>query len=254
MSREKIPTGIERLLVTDIDNTLLGDEDGLRALIGGLESSANGVGFAIATGRNIDSARRILREWKVPAPDVWITSVGAEIHYGADLEPDAAWEEHIDDFWKPSEIRRALEGNSALELQPAEGQRRHKISYDVAPGCSEEIENVARSLCRRGLKANVIYSHHAYLDVLPARASKGKAVRYVATKLGIPLERCLVAGDSGNDEEMLCGGALAAVVGNYSEELATLRGRPKIYFATGNYAWGVLEAIYHYGFFEDART
>jgi sucrose-phosphate synthase len=99
------------------------------------------------------------------------------------------------------------------------------------------------------LHAHVVYSHQAYLDLLPIRASKGMALRYFATKWGIPLERCLVAGDSGNDEEMLTGNTLAVVVGNHDPELDKLRGESSVYFAEGCYARGIIEGIHHYGFF-----
>ena len=66
------------------------------------------------------------------------------------------------------------------------------------------------------LSAKLIYSHESFLDVLPVRASKGQAVRYLAYKWGLPLGNFLVAGDSGNDEEMLLGDTLAVVVGNHS--------------------------------------
>ena len=65
-----------------------------------------------------------------------------------------------------------------------------------------------------------------------------------------PLERLLVAGDSGNDAEMLTAGALGVVVGNHSPELAPLRNRSGIYFATEEHAAGVLEGIEHHGFYD----
>jgi sucrose-phosphate synthase len=74
------------------------------------------------------------------------------------------------------------------------------------------------------LHANLIYSHQAFLDVLPVRVSKGHAIRYLAYKWGLPLRNFLVAGDSGNDAEMLVGDTSAVVVGNHSPELERLRG------------------------------
>jgi sucrose-phosphate synthase len=94
----------------------------------------------------------------------------------------------------------------------------------------------------------VIHSHNKYLDILPIRASKGLAVRYLAIKWGLPPERILVAGDSGNDEEMLSGDVLGVVVGNYSPELKRLYGKPRIYFAENEYAKGIIEGISHYNF------
>jgi sucrose-phosphate synthase len=80
------------------------------------------------------------------------------------------------------------------------------------------------------------------------------ALRYFATKWGIPLERCFVAGDSGNDEEMLSGNTLAVVVGNHDRELEKLRGNPLVYFANGHFARGIIEGIEHYDFFGQIHT
>ena len=57
-----------------------------------------------------------------------------------------------------------------------------------------------------------------------------------------------VSGDSGNDAEMLTGNTLAVVVGNHSAELEYLRGQPRIHFAAGENAWGIVEGIEHYDF------
>jgi len=73
-------------------------------------------------------------------------------------------------------------------------------------------------------------------------------VHYCAIKWGFPMEQILVAGDSGNDEQMLTGHTKAVVVGNYSAELEKLRGQPDVYFADGNHAQGIIEAIAHHEF------
>ena len=70
-------------------------------------------------------------------------------------------------------------------------------------------------------------------------------------KWGLPLDRILVVGDSGNDEEMLIGDTLGVVVGNHSPELDKLKGKPRIYFARGEFSQGILEGLDHYRFFGD---
>ena len=62
-----------------------------------------------------------------------------------------------------------------------------------------------------------------------------------------------MAGDSGNDIDMLAGETLGVVVGNHTPELEELRGRPRVYFAAESHAWGVLEGIRHYSFFDSIR-
>ena len=78
--------------------------------------------------------------------------------------------------------------------------------------------------------------------------SKGLAIQYLTIKWGLDPRKILVAGDSGNDEEMLRGNNLGVIVANYSKELARLQGRRDIYFAQGAHAWGILEGMNYYDF------
>lgn len=251
--RSRMPM-VDRFVLCDIDNTLIGDRDGLAALLERLRAADGRVGFGVATGRRLKSALEAIEEWGVPMPDVLITGVGAEIHYGHSLMEDSGWQRHVDYRWRPEALREAMASLPGLRLQPREEQRRHKISYFLDPEEAPSLRDIRRHLRRLDLHANLIYSHGAYLDLLPLRASKGLAMRYVGGKWGLSPERFLVAGDSGNDGEMLCGNTLGVVVGNYSSELERLRGRPRIHFAAGHCAWGVLEGIDHYDFLGTIRV
>lgn len=239
---------VERGLISDIDNTLIGDREGAASLVHVIERNAETTAFGIATGRPLESAVKVLREWKIPVPDVLITSVGSEIHYGPDLRPDTGWARHIRHQWRRDELEKTLGEIPGLMLQSPENQREFKLSYNVDPSRMPGIRELQRLLRERKLHAKLIYSHGAFLDILPVRASKGLAIRYLAYRWGLPLRQFLVAGDSGNDAEMLSGDTLGVVVGNFSEELAPLRGEHQVYFAGQNFAWGILEGIQHYGF------
>ena len=49
---------------------------------------------------------------------------------------------------------------------------------------------------------------------------------------------------------MLSVNALGVVVGNYSPELEKLRKLPRVYFAQGHHAAGILEGIRYYNFLD----
>ena len=251
--KSKLPIS-DRLVVCDIDNTLIGDKTALAQLLQKLQQSEGRVGFGVATGRRIDSAKKVLSDWKIPVPDFFITSVGSEIHYGPKLFEDSGWKRHIDYRWKPESIREAMRDMPGIRLQPKEDQREHKISYFIDPTKAPMMREITRHLRKLDLHVKVIYSHQAFLDLLPVRASKGAALRYLADKWGIPIDRVLVAGDSGNDEEMLNGDTLGVVVGNHSPELEGLRDRDRIYFAEGHFAWGIIQGMEHYDFLNNIRT
>lgn len=245
--KSRLPTS-DRILVCDIDNTLIGNETALKSLLAKLERSRRHIGFGVATGRRIESAKVILKKWGIPMPDFFITSVGCEIHYGYNLVEDKIWKRHIDYRWNPQAVCKATVNIPGLKLQPTIEQREYKVSYFYDPQVAPTVRKIVQHLRQQDIHVNAIYSHQSYLDFLPVRASKGAALRYFADKWGIAVEHILVAGDSGNDLEMLSGETLGVIVGNYSPELRKLRGREGIYFADGHYAQGIIDGINYYDF------
>jgi sucrose-phosphate synthase len=239
---------VQSMLVSDIDNTLIGDAGSLQELLGWLDAQKGKVGFAIATGRSLELTLKVLKQWKVPRPDILITSVGSEIHYGRNLKPDEGWMRHIRHEWRRDALQQMLDTVPGLTLQGPEGQREFKLSYFFDPDTAPTEKQIIKLLRQHKLKAQVIFSHQAYLDILPMRASKGQAIRYLAWRWGLPLDAFLVAGDSGNDREMLVGDTRGVIVGNHSIELEDLMGHERIYFAGRHNAGGIIEGIHHYHF------
>lgn len=238
----------QHAFITDIDNTLLGNRAGHEALVEWLIANGSYTVFGIATGRPLESAIDILRKNRIPIPDVLITSVGSEIHYGIRQIPDIGWANHIRHLWRRDDVLKAMQEVPGIRLQAPENQREFKISYEVDPKKMPGADKISQHLRGHGLHAQVIYSHGEFLDILPIRASKGHAIRYLSYKWGLPLTNFLVSGDSGNDIEMLIGDTMAVVVGNYSEDLSHLKGIPGIYFAEATHANGILEGMQHYKF------
>lgn len=239
---------VQRLLVSDIDNTLIGHRDGLNTLIQMLRERPREFGFGIATGRHLPSAIEVLQHARVPQPDVMITAVGTEIHYGPDMRPDTGWMRHIQHLWRRDALAALFEDIPGLTLQSEDQQSALKLSFNVDPERMPGLRELDIRMRKERLHANLIYSHGAYLDVLPIRASKGQAIRYLAYKWGLPLNAFLVAGDSGNDIEMLVGDTRAVVVSNHSPELEKLRGLEQVYFAETPCALGIVEGMLHYDF------
>jgi sucrose-phosphate synthase len=248
VTKNRLPIA-DRILVCEIDDTLIGNHEALDALMERLQGCEEAICFGIATGRNLDSALAVLEEWRIPMPDLLVTSVGSEIYHGPQVVTDTNWQQHISYRWQPEAIRKAMSQLPGITLQPPDAQSHYKISYFVDTEKAPGIREILRFLRREHLHVKGIFSHDMYLDLVPLRASKGDALRYCALKWGLPIQRFYVAGACGNDETMLAGNTMATVVGNYSAELEKLRDRPQVYFAQGHHAWGILEGLEYYRFF-----
>lgn len=236
------------VLVSDIDNTLTGDAAGLEELKAWLEDNRHRIAFGVASGRPFDLVRQAITDFRLPEPDFCITAVGTEIYLGESETPDEGWADHISHRWDREQIEAALAGVSGIVRQQETHQRQFKVSYDLAPGARSMVvlKAIKSALAKVPVPHTLVFSHGKYFDVLAARASKGRALRYLALKWGIPLCNVITAGDSGNDEDMLRGQMAGIVVGNATRELDHLRAAHRIYFAKARHAAGVLEGLRAY--------
>ncbi|MCW8848668.1 MAG: HAD-IIB family hydrolase, partial [Melioribacteraceae bacterium] len=235
-----------RAIFSDLDQSLIGNPKALALFSEFICENHKKVTFGIATGRRIDSALAVIKKYRIPKPDVLITSLGTRIFYGSHLTEDSVWTDHIDYNWNRTKIIRILSNTNGLKLQPKLEQSPFKISYYYDPELAPTIEDIVNQLRKQEVTANVMLSFGQFLDIVPSRASKGQALRYISQIFDIPLEKILVAGGSGTDEDIMRGNTLAVVVSNrHNEELSQLVDQEKIYFAKKDRAAGILEAIEH---------
>ena len=241
----------DRILISDIDDTLLGDEEALEEFLNYMRDVSSSVCFGIASGRTLESTKEAIKEWDLPVPDIIITSVGTEIYYHSGFVPDNSWARHIDYKWEPNKIRKLFEPLDGIEMQPEENQREFKLSFYLEDEKAPSTDKLMQILRKHDISSKLVSSHENLLDIIPIRASKGQAIRHVSMKWDIEPEQILVCGDSGNDEDMLKGNTLGTIVNNYSKELEDLKGHPRVYFAKESYARGIIEGIRHYNFFNE---
>ncbi|MBN1300735.1 MAG: HAD-IIB family hydrolase [Melioribacteraceae bacterium] len=241
--------GFQKLIMLDIDDTITGDTDALTELKEIILTMDERIGFGVATGRHIESACDILQQNNFAKPHIIVSSVGSEIYYRNrnDYDYSTSWEAHIKNSWKPERIMELLDDFEFLELQTPENQRKFKVSYNLHTD-EKDLQRARDILIKNKIKTNLIVSHGAYVDFLPFRASKGRAIRYLSYRWNIPHKNILVGGDSGNDEDMLTGELLGVVVANHTEDLEKLRGRRRIYFSEQSHANGVTDGIKYYNF------
>lgn len=236
-------------LISDLDGTLINGKyaPGLQELKQLIEAKGDEVVFGVASGRNRKLTEQVFAEHAMPVPDILICSSGTEIYYTQQLAADNGWESHIDHQWKREEMMQQLKRFPKIRLQEAEAQWPNKISYYVDDSFAEDdMANLYKFLDDHKLRAKVLLTENRYLDILPFRAGKGNAVRYLSYKWKHPLEQIITAGNSGNDIDMLKGKTKGIVVANYSPELEPLKKNRSIYFAKQELAAGVLEGVQYY--------
>jgi sucrose-phosphate synthase len=244
--------GIHRkhAIISSIDNTLFGDTEALEAFSSFVRKHRRKLLFGIATGRRLDSVLTLLKLSGIPMPDMLITSLGTEIYYAPQLIADKAWAQHINHLWTPQVLRRIIEDLPGITRQAKSEQSRFKLSYYYDRSIAPSAEEIVSLLRQNELAVNPTFSFGQYFDLVPSRASKGQALRYIARQWGLPLERILVTGGSKGDDDMLRGNTLGVVVANrHGEELSELADMQPVYFASKSHAWGILEAVEHYDLF-----
>lgn len=238
-------------MIVSSDNSLLGDFESLQELMRILKEKQNNISFCLATGRRLDAALKVIRENNIFQPEIMITSMGTEIYYYPDLTQDDGWTNHINYLWNRQRVASLVKGIPGIKLQPKEQQSKHKVSYFYDPSCAPSIEEIKSILLQNEQTVNVVLSFGQFLDILPVRASKGYAIRWIAQQRDIPLKQILTVGDSGADEDMMLGNTLSVVVAvnRHQEELSKMLDVEPVYFSEKQFAAGIIDGLNYYNFF-----
>ena len=242
------------LLITDLDNTLVGDDLATKKLNQYLCTYRQNHVLVYATGRSYASAQQLRQERQLLNPDYWVTGVGTEIYSQATL--DLNWANKIDTGWERDAIAAFVHKHfPELKPQIAAEQNRWKLSFHLNETNNSistlQIDKLANDLQQMKLNAQVVFSSNVDVDILPINANKGNAIKYVQTELGIANHRTLVCGDSGNDISMFQQQTFGVIVSNAQSELiewCKTNADECHYFANNSYASGILEALQKFDF------
>ena len=225
------------VVALDIDGTLVGDD----LLIGPDTRAAiraardRGIVVSLITGRMVTSALRFARELDLVAPLVGyqgalireMPAAGSSrpgrllVHTplrGEVARDVVAWTRtqgldphlnHLERFIVRSDDPRAEDYSAFMGARPQLTDDlidsiRHSVTKIMATGEPPLPSQVAASARARfaGL-ADVTVSHPRFLEFVAPGVSKGRAVRWLARRLGVPLGAVLAIGDQWNDIEML---------------------------------------------------
>jgi hypothetical protein len=248
---------VQWLFASDIDNTLTGNRkalDTLRKEIDALRKQQK-LFLMLSTGRRLPQIIDGIRQEGVPEPDAVVSQVGTEIYMPPlteDTEPLSVWQDYLMQDFSRDEALSFLEGVEGVVMQPDIYNTPLKVScyLDSAPEPDTAAEVIReRAEASSGLY-QVVYSSGRDLDIIPAAAGKGKAIRFLISFLNLEAEATIVAGDSGNDRSMFDEFEKGIIVGNAKPELKQLRNEHPgtgLYFAKAEYAAGVREGLKNFG-------
>jgi sucrose-6-phosphatase len=231
------------LFVTDVDDTLVGDDDSLANLASELELKREEIIFTFNSSRPCASVRRTIQDnTLIPLPDFLIGALGTEIenHEGQLLE---GYSERLDSGWDRQRIATLME-QIGFQAHPDEFQTPFKASYSIKG--PDQYQDALDLLSDKGMDVKVIFSGRSNLDFIPKTAGKGAAIQYLRDTLDVSPDRVVTAGDSRNDLDMFAYPNKVIVVSNAETEIRSLRGE-HIFQARAPYAAGVLEGLHFWG-------
>lgn len=253
---------MEYVLVSDLDETLTGDKEGIRQFNKIMLSHREKFYLVYSSGRFKESILSVIEKEKLIQPDAIISNVGTEIYYAPNWDIDKEWEKIIGKNWNKGEITSIL---SRFYLQPQPYEKKFVIPYYIEEeSIAKKVREILKGrrvkvICTRGfqnqkmIKAPVtstapvafsVFSDKLYLDIVPECAGKGNTAKYIRNKMSLPIICC---GDSENDENMLKISNYGILVGNTSIRLKRKLSKfSNIYLAKSYYAKGVIEGLKFY--------
>lgn len=243
------------LLITDLDNTLVGDRPALEKLNQKLMQvrQEQGLLLVYSTGRSLTSYNQLHAKEPMLVPDVLVTAVGTEIYYGGSTTPDPDWSAKLNQGWQREDVLSITAHFNDLVLQPDADQRPYKVSFFLESTLAADLlPRLDVALHIRGLDVKLVYSGGKDLDILPLHGNKGEAMQYLRNHFEIPAERTVACGDSGNDQSLFdVGQERGVIVGNARPELLEWHQDNLVdhhYLATARCAGGILEGLRHFDF------
>ena len=243
----------DRLLLLDLDSSLeQPDPVSLQTLRHQLTAStvrSEQPGLGIITGRSLPTARQRFIELQLPDPSVWITQAGTEIYYGQEDQADRLWAAEIGMDWQRQGVENALADlGDHMALQAAENQGVFKVSYLLRQPGPSVLPLIRQRLRQEHQVARPALRCHWFLDVLPLRASRSEAIRFLSLRWSLPLDRFLVVASQQGDLELVQGLPAAVIPSDHDSCLDGCRQLPRVYFADRARLSGVLEGLQHYRF------
>ncbi len=146
------------LLISDLDDTLLGDDQALQRFFEYVSSHVEQIDIVYASGRFFESIIDDIESTNLPNPVAVIGGVGSEIRSFPAGELDHDWVTRISGSWTAGEVIELLANEPELEIQPACFQSDFKVSYFFRNAGRTQLDRLRRKLSEARIDVDMIYS------------------------------------------------------------------------------------------------
>ncbi|MGM5484128.1 MAG: HAD-IIB family hydrolase [Nanobdellota archaeon] len=264
-----------KILATDLDRTLLPNGNHKFDFQAYKELKKyildNEIKVIYVSGRRLSQIKDAINNYEIPLPDFCISMVGTKIYFynKGDFKEMNEWQDELEKQWSdvfPETISKLLSDIKEIYPQGKMTTNRFKQSFFADIKLEEEFiyNEINKRLSVKNIPYSFTYSvdvnrNIAQIDIMPPKANKLEALKYIIGIEGYNDKEVLVAGDSGNDISMLTSGMKGVLVKNAKKEVkdklisyAEKYGiKDKIYIAkgnefNGNYGAGILEGLIHF--------
>ncbi|MBY9017279.1 MAG: HAD-IIB family hydrolase [Candidatus Lokiarchaeota archaeon] len=240
-----------KLLCTDLDGTLLGDKEGTLSFFETWKKldMNNRPLLCYNSGRLIERIIPLIENEIIPKPDYIISGIGTCIYDCKKSLKLEEFSEILEEGWDLQKIENIISAHYDITKQSDHVQHYYKSSWYCENMSIETYIQVKQELEKAGINVNVIYSSSRFLDIIPKRANKGNALKWLAKQLKINTREIIVAGDSGSESAMFQLDEVSGiVVSNSQVELyAITHNNINIYHAQQERSFGLLEGLVHFG-------
>ena len=241
----------QKLLLLDLDNNL--EQYEIKALINLRKrlkeySLSSKFRLGILTGRSLKAAKYKYSQLHLPFPSVWISRAGTEIYHGDEEKSDILWQDSISVDWDRKAVASALSDlKNYFVFQSLDQQGPYKVSFLLKEPFEGLLPLVRKRLRQAKCSAAPHLRCHWYLDVLPLRASRSEAIRFLTLKWGLSLDQVLVVASEQGDGELIKGLNSAVVPVEHDPSLESLRSQQRVFFSSVARE-GVVEGLKHFRF------
>ncbi len=243
-----------RIFISDLDGTILGtagQNQRFSQLWSSIPEKRKPI-LVYSTGRLFKDARQTIGSSGLPCPDYCICGVGTQIFGGRNWTEFEEYTDLLRKGWNKDIVEDTLTHLGIdLKKQSVQFQSEFKSSWYLDNALPDQLEMIQTALGASGTNFSIVYSSSRDLDVLPGKAGKGSALKWLITRVGFTPGETLVAGDSGNDKQMfLIEGVNGIIVGNAKPELIHLPTTNTVYQSRKHGIFGVLDGLFHFGIFK----